>query len=227
MLIIGLGPPGQEARDAKTGAEEVEAQTVPTETVLESAIGLGPPGQEARDAIEEGDQEVTPKKTASRTPPYADLKELRAKTFVPPTPEEAVEVTTSGAEAIENAPFNQSDAVDTLLGDLIKNTNSPTGEVDEKSLREEIDALLPAIEKDPTAEALQYFLLAAQVADKGVAEGLRDGLPAMIKYMEHSTIDNRGGADDEDWDNYSKGGDMLGWRADGDGINATFSIKKV
>ena len=42
---IGLGPPGQEARDAKTVAEEVEAQTVPTteQVVAGDMIPGGPP----------------------------------------------------------------------------------------------------------------------------------------------------------------------------------------
>ena len=126
------------------------------------------------------------------TEPGAETREVPvpvAKPTLIPTieqAEEVVEAQTDGGpdykSILADAPFTTGDAELKLLNSILGQGMLPAGDVDEKSLREEIDALLPAIKEDPTGKALQYFLLAAQVADKGIAEGFKDGLPTMIKY---------------------------------------------
>ena len=53
-------------------------------------------------------------------------------------------------------------------------------------------------------------------------------VPAIAKMLDGSTIDNTGATDDDElYDTYEKGGNLLGWRADGNGIDAKFTIKKI
>ena len=53
-------------------------------------------------------------------------------------------------------------------------------------------------------------------------------VPAINKMLEGSTIDNRGGTDDDElWNTYEKGGDLLGWTADSDDIGARYTLKKI
>ena len=104
----------------------------------------------------------------------------------PEAPPEAPQIDSATIDRLfESGPdADPLDKKETALDILRKRLAESKGEkVDKKKLKEEIDALLPAIENDRVSEGLMAMIVGAKIAEKGVAAGLSESLPQAMEFF--------------------------------------------